>query len=276
MNLVIHRGTHEIGGSCVELTSGKSRIVIDIGMPLVDSEGNRFDMAKHKGLSGPQLVVEGVLPDVKGFYKWDKENRLIDGLLISHPHMDHYGFFDYVHPDVPFYLGESAKKIIDITVLFTPMKGAINKAVYLESSKGLVIGDFKVTPYLVDHAAFDSYAFVIQSGGKTVIYSGDIRTHGRKSKATQFFLDKTPRKADALLLEGTMMGRTSEICRTEDDLEDEYLSVIRKSQGAVLYYCSSQNIDRLVTAFRAARRSNKLFVIDFYTATILLTRAVNK
>ena len=183
--------------------------------------------------------------------------------------MDHYGFFDYVHPAVPFYIGEAAKKIIDITVLFTPMKGKINKPIYWRSGKRIAIGDFEVTPYLVDHAAFDSYAFSIKADGKTIIYSGDLRDHGRKAKATRFFMAKAPRQADALLLEGTMLGRAGGACKTEDDLEQEYLSVMKNAPGAVLFYCSAQNIDRLVTVFRAARRAGKLFVIDFYTATIL-------
>lgn len=269
MNLKIHRGTHEIGGSCVELSTAHSRLVIDIGMPLVTPTGERFDMAKYKDMSGPELVAKGVLPDIKGFYKWDDGNKLIDGLLISHPHMDHYGFFDYVHPEVPFYIGEAAKKIIDITVLFTPMKGTINKPSYWKSGKKIAIGDFVVTPFLVDHAAFDSYAFSIKADGKTIIYSGDLRDHGRKTQATRFFISKAPRQADALLLEGTMLGRPSGACKSEDDLEQEFLSVIKNAPGAVLFYCSAQNIDRLVTVFRATRRAGKLFVIDFYTAKIL-------
>jgi len=36
MRLTIHRGTHEIGGSSVELATAKTRIVIDVGMPIVD------------------------------------------------------------------------------------------------------------------------------------------------------------------------------------------------------------------------------------------------
>lgn len=269
MNLTIHRGTHEIGGSCVELTTAaQSRIIIDLGMPLVTSSGERFVMSIFKGLTGQELVAKGVIPDIKGLYKWD-DSKLVDGLLISHPHMDHYGFFDYVHPDVPFYIGEAAKKIIDITVLFTPMKGKINKPSYWQSGKRVVIGEYEVTPFLVDHAAFDSYAFSIKADGKTIIYSGDLRDHGRKAPATRFFITKAPRQADALLLEGTMLGRPIEACKTEADLEQEYLSVMKNAPGAVLFYCSAQNIDRLVTVFRATRRSKKLFVIDFYTATIL-------
>jgi ribonuclease J len=43
MKIIIHRGTHEIGGSCVEIKSKKSRILIDIGMPLVKKDGDRFN-----------------------------------------------------------------------------------------------------------------------------------------------------------------------------------------------------------------------------------------
>jgi ribonuclease J len=39
MKIIIHRGTHEIGGSCVEIQSKKSRILIDIGTPLVKKDG---------------------------------------------------------------------------------------------------------------------------------------------------------------------------------------------------------------------------------------------
>ena len=47
MKIIIHRGTHEIGGSCVEIQSKKSRILIDIGMPLVKKDGDRFNFKEY-------------------------------------------------------------------------------------------------------------------------------------------------------------------------------------------------------------------------------------
>lgn len=44
MRLTIHRGTKEIGGSCVELKTHDTRLFLDIGLPLVDREGNRLDI----------------------------------------------------------------------------------------------------------------------------------------------------------------------------------------------------------------------------------------
>ncbi len=52
MKIIIHRGTHEIGGSCVEIRSKKSRILIDIGMPLVKENGDRFDFREHEDTPG--------------------------------------------------------------------------------------------------------------------------------------------------------------------------------------------------------------------------------
>jgi len=183
MKITIHRGTHEIGGSCVEVRSANSRIIIDIGMPLVNQGGERFDFKDYEGLSGPELVERKVLPDVPGLYEWDIANKTPDGILISHAHIDHYGFYSYLNKDIRFYLGEASQRIIGLTSVFTSVKGTIANFLNFESGKSLTCGDFTITPFLMDHSAFDAHAFLIEADGKRIIYSGDFREHGRKSKA---------------------------------------------------------------------------------------------
>jgi predicted metal-dependent RNase len=41
MELIIHRGAHEVGGSCLQVMSGNSNIIIDAGLPLSFMEGDR-------------------------------------------------------------------------------------------------------------------------------------------------------------------------------------------------------------------------------------------
>jgi ribonuclease J len=269
MLLTIHRGTHEIGGSCVEITSQDSRIVIDIGMPLIKEGGGKFDFKEYKHLSGRELVQARVLPDIKGFYEWDTSNKPIDGLLVSHAHMDHYGFLPYISQNLHCYLGEGTKRLIDITSLFLGFKTAINKHIFMKSGEPLWVGAFKVTPYLVDHAAFDAYAFLVESDSKKILYTGDFREHGRKAKAFQWFLLNAPKDIDVLLLEGTMMGNRDETFKTEKDVEEDFVHTIKNTPGIVLALLSGQNIDRIVSLYRATIRTGRTFVVDVYTANVL-------
>jgi len=274
MKIIIHRGTHEIGGSCVEIQSKKSRILIDIGMPLVKKDGERFNFKEHENTPGPELVKKKVLSDIGGVYVWDTNKKMIDGVLISHPHIDHYGFFGYLNKDICFYLGEATKKMIDLTVIFTPVRGSISNYHPIESGKSFPCGDFKITTYLMDHSAFDSYAFLIEAEGKKLIYSGDFREHGRKQKAFQWFLDHAPEDVDVLLLEGTVLdrglkGKGIGEFKSETEIEDETVKLLEASKNMTLLYFSAQNIDRLVSFYRASLKTGKIFAIDFYTANIL-------
>ena len=103
MNVVIHRGTHEIGGSCVEIVDNGTRIVIDVGIPLVKPGGEKFNINDYKHLKGAELVEAKILPEIQGLYKWDSEVKAVDGLLISHAHLDHSGFLEHIRNDIPVY-----------------------------------------------------------------------------------------------------------------------------------------------------------------------------
>lgn len=65
MKLTIYRGTHEIGGSCVELATKNTRILIDIGLPLVDEEGQSFNLGNYLKLSKAELVEKDITKDIQ-------------------------------------------------------------------------------------------------------------------------------------------------------------------------------------------------------------------
>ena len=48
------------------------------------------------------------------------------------------------------------------------------------SQRPFNIGNCKVTPLAVDQSIYGSVAFLIEAEGKTILYSGDFRNHGRK------------------------------------------------------------------------------------------------
>lgn len=267
MHFKIHRGTQEIGGSCVEIWTGTTRILVDFGMPLVERDGSEFNFDKYKSLSIAELIKAGVLPDVKGIYVDDKD--LIDGILISHPHQDHYGLYNYVNPAIRCFLGKATHEIIKVGNLFMPQNISIPNPVYFEKEKPFQIGDIMITPYWTDHSAFDAYSFLIEANGISIFYSGDFRGHGRKSKAFKWFTHHAPENIDYLLLEGTSLGREVKVFKTETDVENELVELFKVSGKSNLIYTSGQNVDRIVSVYRACIRTGKILIVDVYVATIL-------
>ena len=249
MKVCIHRGTREIGGTCVEVEAQGRRLALDIGLPLnVD----------------PQQVR---LPAVKGFAEYDPS---LLGVVISHPHQDHYGLAGRLPKRIPILIGAAAERILKAALPFFPGAVAFENVVHLADREPLQIGPFTLTPYLVDHSAYDSYAALVEADGRRLFYSGDLRAHGRKGSLFKSMLENPPQDVDALLLEGTLVGQDDgRALRTEDELVPEMVSIIKATKGLVLVCCSGQNIDRLVTIFKAARKARRQLIIDGYTAHIL-------
>jgi ribonuclease J len=252
MNLVIHRGSNQIGGSCVEVESQGGRLLIDLGLPL-DAEGD------------PRQF----LPAVSGL---DGKDASLLGILISHPHQDHFGLLSQISPDVRIGMGAAARRILTAAAPFIrdrlppPVSGW-----NFGHEKPLQIGPFTVTPYLVDHSAYDSYALLIEADGKRVFYSGDFRAHGRKSKLFESIIENPPKKIAVLLLEGSSIGRLQdgEIFPTEQEMEAEFIKAFVATKGLALVHASAQNIDRIVSIFRACKQTGRTMVIDLYAAAIL-------
>ena len=240
MKIIIHRGAQEIGGTCIQLSTSKTTILLDLGLPL---------SAKSKNL------------DVASFKP--------DAVLISHPHQDHFGLIDALAPSVPVYIGELGKRLIDAPRVILGKKLPANLFRFFKNRQRFSVGDFTITPYLVDHSAADAYAFLIEVEGKKVFYSGDFRAHGRKSVLYKSIVENPPQNIDLLFMEGTMLERSNDDFPTEAAVEQRIYDTIKVQENITFLISSSQNIDRIVSAFLACKRAHKTLVIDIYTAWVL-------
>jgi len=103
-----------------------------------------------------------------------------DGILISHPHQDHYGLLEEPPIEWPVFCGEATEKLIRLTTsIFGP---GIDRAFWhWKGRESLQSGPFLVTAFLTDHSAFDAYMLLIEVHGRRILYSGDFRAHGRKA-----------------------------------------------------------------------------------------------
>jgi len=244
VQLTVHRATHEIGGNCIELASDGHRIILDVGRPL-DAQQDTRDL------------LPGSL-DLRA---------AVDGVLITHPHQDHYGLLEDVPAGWPIYCGVATERLIRLS---SAIFGRTLPPVFHSWKSGakLDIGPFAVTPFLIDHSAFDAYMLLIDVHGKRILYSGDFRIHGRKSTLTRRLMAAPPQKIDVLLMEGTNLG-SDKSCVTESDLEDAFVDLFRSTAGRVFVAWSAQNVDRTVTLYRACLKTGRTLVVDLYTAEVM-------
>jgi len=224
MRFRIHRAAAEIGGNCIEVEAQGSSILLDLGFPLSGS---------------PEPAT--LLPDLPGL-KGVPDPHLL-GVILSHPHQDHYGLLSHAPKDLPVYLGREAILMLRAAELFTRDKAIPQVLTPYTSGAQFQVGPFRITPYLVDHSAFDAHALLVEADGARLFYSGDFRMHGRKARSI--------------------------VVETEDDLERRLAKRLDQCKGLVLAYAAGQNIDRLVTFYRAALRSERGLVLDAYAAHVL-------
>lgn len=253
MRIRIHRGAHEIGGNCIEIAAAcGDRVVLDVGRPLSAGWDDEVPLPAAGGLDGRDPSVRGV--------------------IISHPHLDHYGLVGGIAPEVPIYMGREASRLVAAASFFSNASALIDPAGFLADRVPFELGPFVITPFLNDHSAFDAYSLLLEADGRRVFYTGDLRAHGRKAALFERLVAHPPTGIDALMMEGTHVRADADhddvVFDTESELEDQLVELCRRTAGAVVVCGSVQNLDRLVTVFRGARRAQRQTVIDLYGATV--------
>ncbi len=269
MYLTIHRGTKQIGGSCVELQANDgARIILDIGMPLAMPDGADWPAGTMRR-STEDLRRDGVLPAVDGLYRGDRPD--VAAVFLSHAHLDHHGLAPFIHPDIPVHASPGTIAMLEVSGLFLPSATQPGNIVTLPLPPAAVqLGPFRVQAIPVDHAAPDSRALLVEADGERVLYSGDLRAHGR----LRHLFDELPAAAghvDVLVLEGTTMGQESGSHGIADELalEAQLSELLRATDQFVLVAASGQNIDRAVSVYRAALAADRQFVMDLYQAYVM-------
>ncbi len=214
MQIKVYRGTHQIGGCVTEIKTDVARIIIDMGEEL-PSTNRKIQM----------LEIEGVTSGTPN----------CNAVLITHYHGDHVGMFENVLPNIPIYMGKVAKQIYGVVQGI--LKNKLNKGnpekvdLFKEFTVGkpLYFGNIKVTPYMVDHSAFDAYMLLIEADGKRILHNGDFRMHGAMGDKMPNVFEKYCKNIDVLITEGTMLSRAGEKVITERELGAQANNILREN-----------------------------------------------
>lgn len=258
MKIIIHRGTHQIGGCVTEIQSSSgTRIAIDIGENLPSQEDTNIEPL-----------------DVKGLTSEGESN--FDAVFVTHYHGDHIGLYNQVLPQIPIYIGKVSKEIFKIVqkrLVDAKMVPEVNltrieKFETYQIPKKVRIKDITITPIEVDHSAFNSHMLLIEADGKKVLHTGDFRTHGQRGGKVLEAIEKYVGIVDCLICEGTTLSRDKGNFMTEHELQRRAKEIFQDSQYTFVM-CSSTNIDRIAAIHKASLQAGRWFVCDSYQNNIL-------
>lgn len=233
----ILRGKNKIGENLIEVTNGNVKILLECGI----------------ALNPTKETIE-------------MENKVVnteyDAIIITHCHADHCALLKRPLLAKQIYMGFSTKRILNC-------RGLINeenkpKIIEFKSEEKFYVDDIECVPFLCDHSAYDSYMVELRYNGENILYSGDFRSNGRKNFKS--LLNKLPKKVNLLISEAT---NPLDNTLTERDIEEKAVKLFVK-YDKVFVLQSSLNIDRLVTFYKASKRTDKIFVMSQSISNVAL------
>ena len=228
----------QVGGCITIISSKKAKIMIDFGenLPGVESvEENEFDWGTEK----------------------------IAAVLFTHYHGDHIGRFKEIPKDIPLYMGKLTRQVMITISKYVKDEEALRilqddtRVRTVVAAQSFEIEDIQITPYMVDHSAFDAYMYLVETPEKTILHTGDFRGHGYRGKAVIPMINKYirnfgKRDVDVLITEGTMLSRMTEKVYSEADMLRDSKKLLEQHRYVFLI-CSSTNVDTLATFYQAAK-----------------------
>ncbi|MFH0832953.1 MAG: MBL fold metallo-hydrolase [Candidatus Aenigmatarchaeota archaeon] len=295
MKLSFYGGVNEIGGNKFLLEDKETKIFLDFGKNFM-IENRFFDFPLVQPFYIPDLEKTGAIPAISSLYRdanapYRKAGtKPVDGILLTHAHMDHYGYIPLIRGDVPIFLGKATVDIINIrsetyAATWGSKTGHIKHVETFHSNDLKECKNISFKPVHVDHSIPASYAYIIY-GTKTVAYTGDLRLHGYKKELTKDFIAELEKnEVDVLLCEGTNIvserddlflknfeqelmrrkqnppKRTLLPCKSEDEVLEKMKGIVNDMRGLVIIETNPADIDRIRTIFNVASLTKRKLVL---------------
>jgi ribonuclease J len=299
-------GVDEIGGNKIRVQGNEGSFFLDFGMGFSHANDYLSEFLQPRKANGICDFVElGLLPNIKGVYREDylrhvglpyPDEPSVNGVLISHSHVDHVAYVHHLREDIPIYLTNESylilKALEDTGAASFSEYLHLKKSFYLEPKKRgdgymrsranivdrdirivdpyqkFEIGDFSIKSAPVDHSLPGASAFIGENEDETIIYTGDLRFHGRHPELTRKFIKEAKKaKPTIMISEGTRIDSDQNI--SENDIEKSAVDVVEKCKGLVVVNYPVRDLDRLLTFYKVAEDTQRKLVVSLKQAYIL-------
>lgn len=299
-------GVDEIGGNKIRIEGKNESFFFDFGMAFSKANDYLSEFLQPRKANGIlDFVALGLLPCIKGIYREDylrhvglsyPEEPSVDGVLISHSHVDHVAYVHHLREDIPIYLSNESylilKALEDTGASSFSEYLHLKKAFQIEPKKrgeGLKrangirverdirivepykefeIGEFSIKAAPVDHSLPGASAFISKSDEDTIVYTGDLRFHGRNPELTHKFVKEAKKSNPSILIsEGTRIDKDENV--SEEEIERRAFTEVTNCKGLVVVNYPVRDLDRLLTFYKVAQDADRKLVISLKQAYIL-------
>jgi len=261
-------GKGTIGGNMIEVSSNKSRVLLDFGIPI--GQINRyFDVFERNKIYGSSAEKLATMNLFQAQYMRSLGKTGGANILLSHVHLDHYGTLRFV-PALRETLGGSDS----VRVYGTDEQHSLLYALLEIGKRPGVIGaysphsldelsEWKISNFQVDHSIDASCGFLLEGRDGCVAYTGDFRFGKNRS------VDDMARRiagADILVTEATRTVNQGLV--TEQDVMLSFEQICKAYGGLVAvivgWYTYSKRIQTIIEA-----SGGRIVVLDPAAAHIL-------
>jgi ribonuclease J len=254
-------------------------------------------VAKFKRLidhHSPYLLLEDV--ETYEQHSEKKGRGFIDGIFLSHAHLDHSGAIGFLHPSFPLFCSSTTEILVnaidDVTSFksealtsrssrleFTGEKSKFpgsptirhdelkRRCITLKDKEIKRLGSLSITHFSQDHSVPGASSCIIDAEGKKLLYTGDIRFHGTYPMTIDDYVKKVGSGIDVMICEGTRVY--SDKTLTEADIVKAISDKIKSVKGLVFVDFSWKDTTRYETMKKAARDAGRIFVINARLAYLL-------
>jgi ribonuclease J len=270
-SLTFYGGVNEIGGNKILLQDRDTRVFFDFGMSFAMKK-QFYSPPFLSPKSEKSLQELGILPRIKGVYKFDPNPPEVDAVFISHGHLDHSAYLSFIKREIPVYCGETTRTILQALsdVRRVDLEFSVGDIEFkaFRTGKKITIDGFEVEPCHVDHSVPGAYGFIIHTSNGAVVYTGDFRDHGAKPEMTRDFVENSKNaKPVAVVTEATNM--TGATVSTEAEVEGKLDKIVAHAGGIVLAEFAYSDVDRLNSFYHVAKKNHRCLAVSLKQAYLL-------
>ena len=282
VSLTFSGGLRTPSGTRFVVSAGQHRAFFDLGMAFTPAT-NFFDgrvATRPKRVLGDLLALSlaPALPRISAPEALEADFGLPPGpdehaaVFVSHLHLDHVSLLQFVAEPIPIYMSQEGAALVPRLEAAGLGSGMTRRRDPLAAGETVALGELRITLMPVDHDVPGAAGFLIDTPDGTLVYSGDLRTHGYRPEATEKFIAAAAaaaREPRALIIESTRMGEEPNPMLSEAEVIDEMALAASSSPGLVIVIPYPRNIERLERLPEVARRAGRRLVVETAIARLM-------